>query len=137
MRIRTHISGNEMMDILNERKPMCMVVGEWGDGAKMMMIFQEHCLPQNSNSSQTNGNIVISLDSSRYITVEVYELDDQELWVMVWPRRVREQLKVYLSRNSNVLGSIWLKHTGMYTHTRLDRKVTKLEAVISKREAVI
>lgn len=34
------MSGNEMMDIPNEEKPMCMVAGEWGGGAKMMMIDQ-------------------------------------------------------------------------------------------------
>lgn len=39
MRVRVYMSGNEMMDILNEEKLMCMVVGEWGGGVKMMMIF--------------------------------------------------------------------------------------------------
>lgn len=38
------MSGNEMMDIPNEEKPMCMVAGEWGGGAKMMMIFFRNIL---------------------------------------------------------------------------------------------
>lgn len=53
------MSGNEMMDIPNEEKTMCMVAGGQGGDVKMMMIFQEYSFPSNSNSSQTNGNIVI------------------------------------------------------------------------------
>lgn len=48
----------------------------------MIKIFQEHSLQKKkSNCSWTTGNIVISLGSSRYVTTEVWEPDDQELCV--------------------------------------------------------
>lgn len=43
------MSENEMMGIPNERKPMCVVVGEWGDGIKIIMIFQEYSLWEKKN----------------------------------------------------------------------------------------
>ena len=53
------MSGNEMMDIPNEGKTMCMMAGGQGDDVKMIMMFQEYYFLSNSNSGQTNENIVI------------------------------------------------------------------------------
>lgn len=65
MRVRVYVSEKEM-GIPNEGKPMCVVVGEWGDGIQIIMIFQEYSLwGKKSNSSQANENIEISLNSSR------------------------------------------------------------------------
>lgn len=71
------MSGTALTDVPKEGKPVCMVAGVGGGSAEMLMIFQERCLPKKSSCSQTSGDIMISSDSSRYITIEVQESDDQ------------------------------------------------------------
>lgn len=68
MRVRVYMSGNYMMDFSNEEKPMCTVTGGQAGGAKMM-IFQVYSLQK--IPTQTNGNIVILLHSSRNISIGV------------------------------------------------------------------